>query len=148
MELLFDHCDQYIYADGDPDLCSYRVVRCSVECFDSQVLLDPFEEYFHAPTRFVKLCKGQSSYRDKALTSCRFSEYIRIKQGMLPRRSMRVCNFTAALCLGNFVHGNKERNRSIVDESNAYAVWSKDTPNSSLAYNFLAIAIKTCAKSA
>ena len=40
--------------------------------------------------------------------------------GMLPCRSSKVCILTAALCWRNFAHGNSDRHRSMVVESNAY----------------------------
>ena len=35
---------QHVNGDGDPDLCFDRVLGGAVECFDSKMLLDPFEE--------------------------------------------------------------------------------------------------------
>ena len=36
--------DQHVNGDGDPDLGLHRVLAGAVEGFDSQVLLDPFEQ--------------------------------------------------------------------------------------------------------
>ena len=54
------------------------------------------------------------------LTSCTVPSVMWIKVGMLPCRSSSVCILTAALCLRNLAHGNSDRHRSIVVESNAY----------------------------
>ena len=45
--------------DGDPYLGLYRVLGCSIERLDPQMLLDPFEEEFHLPATSVKLRDGQ-----------------------------------------------------------------------------------------
>src|SRR5437870_5549308 len=71
-----------------------------------------------------------------------------INVGILPRRSNSVCILTAPLCLRNLAHGNIERHRSMVVESNAYKLASKSIPIGSPAYSGRAMAIKTCPKSA
>ena len=55
IQFLFDDGDQYINCDGDPDLRLYGVFGKPVKLFDTQVLLDPFEEQFDLPAAFVKL---------------------------------------------------------------------------------------------
>ena len=55
LKLLFEDGRQQVHADGDPDLGLHRVVRVAVEGFDSQMLLDPFEEQFDLPTTAVEL---------------------------------------------------------------------------------------------
>lgn len=42
-----------VNADCDPDLSSHGVLGCAEECFDAQVLFDPFEEQFDLPAAFV-----------------------------------------------------------------------------------------------
>ena len=44
MKSLLQDGNQQINADSDPDLGFDGVERCSVKCFDSQMLLDPAEE--------------------------------------------------------------------------------------------------------
>src|SRR5713226_3344872 len=73
---------------------------------------------------------------------------MRMKVGILPCRSSRVCILTAALCFRNFAHGNNAKHKSMVVESNAYRLWSRSTPIGSLAQRGRAMRIKTCAKSA
>ena len=58
--------------------------------------------------------------------SCTLPPVMRMNVGILPCRSSSVCIFTAAFCLRNLAHGNSDRQRSIVVESRAYRVWSKD----------------------
>ena len=48
-----------VHTDCDPDLSSYGVFTGSVEGFDAQVLLDPFEEQLDAPATFIDECNGQ-----------------------------------------------------------------------------------------
>ena len=43
---------------------------------------------------------------------------------MLPCRSSKVCILTAALCFRNLAQGNRDRQRSMVVESNAYKLCS------------------------
>ena len=54
-QFLLDNRYQNVNADGNPDLSLHRVLGCAKKCFDSQVLLDPFEEKFYLPTALVKL---------------------------------------------------------------------------------------------
>ena len=49
---------QDIHGDSNPDLCFDCVLGRSIKGFDSQVLLDPFEEQFHLPAAFVELSNG------------------------------------------------------------------------------------------
>ena len=42
-----------------------------------------------------------------------------MKLGILPRKSSNVCIFTAALVDRKCAHGNKDRHKSMVVESNA-----------------------------
>ena len=57
-EPLFQNGDQHINRDGDPDLGFDRVLGCAIECLDSQMLLDPFEEEFHLPATPIQFCDG------------------------------------------------------------------------------------------
>ena len=45
---------KHINGDGDPDLALHRIFRCAIKRFDSQMLLDPFEEQLDLPTTLVK----------------------------------------------------------------------------------------------
>ena len=45
-----------VNADCDPYLGSHGVLAGAEECFDAQVLLDPFEEQFDLPASFVDRC--------------------------------------------------------------------------------------------
>ena len=58
-DLLADDGHQGVNADGDPELGAHRVLRASVEGFNAQVLLNPFEEQFHLPTLPVELSHHQ-----------------------------------------------------------------------------------------
>jgi len=49
-----------VNTDGDPDLGAHGVFGSAEEGFDSQVLLDPFEEEFDLPAASVDRCDGQS----------------------------------------------------------------------------------------
>jgi len=55
MKTLLDDSDQHVDGDSNPQLCLHRVKRSAVECFDAEVLLDPFEEKFDLPTTFIQL---------------------------------------------------------------------------------------------
>src|ERR1035437_1171832 len=68
------------------------------------------------------------------LTSCTLPSVTRIKVGMLPRRSSRVCSLTAALRRRNRAQGNSVRQRSMVVESRAYRLCSRSTPMGSRTY--------------
>ena len=94
IELLLDHSDEHVHADGDPDLGSHRVVRGSIESLDPKVLFYPFEEQFHTPASLVKLCNDQRNQREVIRqigeTSLRFiviitdaPERVRIVRGRL-----------------------------------------------------------------
>lgn len=48
-----------VNADRDPDLCAHCVLAGAEESFDSQVLLDPFEEEFDLPATLVNGCDRQ-----------------------------------------------------------------------------------------
>ena len=46
---LFDDRDQHIYREGDPDLSLHGILGSTEKRFNTQVLLDPFEEQFRLP---------------------------------------------------------------------------------------------------
>ena len=50
MQSFFDDRDQHVGGNGDPDLCFDRILAGTEERFDSQVLLDSFEEQLDLPT--------------------------------------------------------------------------------------------------
>ena len=54
-ETLPDDGHEHIDGNGDPDWSLHGVLAGALECLDSQVLLDPFEEQFHLPAAFVNL---------------------------------------------------------------------------------------------
>ena len=49
---------QQVHAQGRHDLCHNRVLTGAQECFDFEVLFDPFEEQFYLPTLFVDVGYG------------------------------------------------------------------------------------------
>lgn len=55
---------QDVDADRNPHLSLHGVVGVAIESFDSQVLLDPFEEQFHLPTALVEMSNGQRRQRE------------------------------------------------------------------------------------
>ena len=57
-QFLFQDRDHRVNADRDPYLGLHRVGRVAEEGFHSQVSLDPPEEEFHLPPRFVELADG------------------------------------------------------------------------------------------
>src|ERR1039457_4225061 len=69
------------------------------------------------------------------LTSCTLPSVMPINVGILPCKSSRVCSLMAALCRRKRAHGNSERHRSMVVESNAYRLASKSMPIGSPADN-------------
>src|ERR1035437_4228129 len=58
-----------------------------------------------------------------------------MKVGIEPRKSSKVCIFTAAFCWRKCAYGKTERQRSIVVESSAYTVASRSTPRGPDAYH-------------
>src|SRR6516165_7615599 len=62
---------------------------------------------------------GSSSNWSRILTSCILPSLMKMKEGILPRRSSNVWSLTAALLERNGAHGNTERHRSMVVESSA-----------------------------
>ena len=53
-QFLLDNRYQNVNADGNPDLSLHCVFGRAEKCFDSQVLLDPFEKDFYLPAVLVK----------------------------------------------------------------------------------------------
>jgi len=47
LQSFFDDCYEHINGYGDLHLSFHRILGCSEERFDAQVLLDPFEKQFH-----------------------------------------------------------------------------------------------------
>jgi len=58
LEFLFHDRHEDVDTDGNPDLCFHGVLGGAVEAFDTQVLLDPFEEEFYLPAALVQLGYG------------------------------------------------------------------------------------------
>ena len=56
---LLDDGHQHVDRHRNPDLSFDGIFAISVECLDSQVLLDPFEEQFHLPARLVEQTDGE-----------------------------------------------------------------------------------------
>ena len=54
MQFLFNNGDQYICRDGAPDLRLHGVLAVTQKMFNTQMLLNPFEEQFNLPTTFVQ----------------------------------------------------------------------------------------------
>ena len=59
LESFLENSNQDVDGDSDPYLCVHSVLGSSVECFDSKMLFDPFEEEFDLPTTLVELCNGK-----------------------------------------------------------------------------------------
>ena len=59
-QFLLDNCHKNINAYGYPDLSFHGIDTGAEKCFDSQLLLDPFEKYFYSPAALVKLSNYQS----------------------------------------------------------------------------------------
>ncbi len=53
-QFLLDDRYQDVDADGNPDLGLHCILGGAEKGFDTQVLLDPFEEDFDSPATFVK----------------------------------------------------------------------------------------------
>ena len=53
-EFFLDNRYQNVNADSNPDLGLHSVLGIAKKCFDTQVLLDPFEEDFYLPATLVK----------------------------------------------------------------------------------------------
>ena len=59
METFSNDCDKDIGGDSNPDLGLYRIFGSAVECLDTEMLLDPFEEQFDLPSALVEFGDGQ-----------------------------------------------------------------------------------------
>jgi hypothetical protein len=59
MQLFLDDRNEDVDRDGNPDLGLHCILGCAVECFDAQVLFDPFEEQFDLPARPIQVRDGQ-----------------------------------------------------------------------------------------
>src|SRR5215510_2189467 len=55
-----DNGNEQIDRHSAPDLSFDRVLRSTKEDFDSQMLLNPFEDQFDLPAATIKFCDGQS----------------------------------------------------------------------------------------
>lgn len=64
MQFFLHDSDQHVHRKGDPYLGEHRVFRCSVECFDSQVLFEPPEEEFHLPATTIQFGHGHGRNRE------------------------------------------------------------------------------------
>ena len=60
METFSNDGDEDIGGNGDPDLGLYRIFRSAVECLDTEMLFDPFEEQFYLPSALVEFGDSQS----------------------------------------------------------------------------------------
>ena len=60
LEFFLDDRNKNVNADRNPYLGLHRILFGAKEGFDSQILLDPFEEDFYLPAAFVKLNNRQS----------------------------------------------------------------------------------------
>ena len=59
MQAFFQNGDEQVNGDGAPDLSAHGVRTRTVEGFDAQMLLDPFEEQFDLPAAMIQLRNGQ-----------------------------------------------------------------------------------------
>ncbi len=82
------------------------------------------------------------------LTSCRLPGEASMNVGMLPRRSSKACNFTAASARWKRARGKTDRPGSMVVKSSAQAVLSRSIPKSPSACLSRAVRITHWAKSA
>ena len=55
---------------GNPELCLHGIRGCSEECFDVQMLFDPFEEKFDAPSLTIKHGDGGGIEREVVGQEC------------------------------------------------------------------------------
>ena len=58
METFSNDGNEDIGGYGNPDLGLYRIVGGAVECLDTEMLLDPFEEQFDLPSALVEFGDG------------------------------------------------------------------------------------------
>ncbi len=61
---LFDDCDEHVRGHRNPDLRLHRVLARAEEAFDSQMLLDPFEEQLHLPSLAIEGCDQRRVERE------------------------------------------------------------------------------------
>src|SRR3546814_15204014 len=64
MQAFLGNGDQHVCADCDPDLRLDRILAGAQKRFDSQVLLDPFEEQLDLPTLSVQVCNQRGLERE------------------------------------------------------------------------------------
>ena len=58
-EPLLNDRGKHVNRDRDPNLRLHCILRRPIKRLDPQVLFDPPEEQFHAPTAFIQSCNGQ-----------------------------------------------------------------------------------------
>ena len=63
VKFFLDYRHQNINAYSNPDLSFHCVLGRAQKCFDTQILLDPFEKDFYLPAAFVKLCNHKGRQR-------------------------------------------------------------------------------------
>jgi len=62
VQTFFQNGDEQINGDGAPDLGAHGVGAGAIKGFDTQMLLDPFEEQFDLPAAPIQLSDGQSRH--------------------------------------------------------------------------------------
>ena len=60
IQTLLEDRHQHVNGDSNPDLGPDRILRCAIESFDPQVLLDPAKKQLDFPTTLIELGDSQS----------------------------------------------------------------------------------------
>jgi len=63
-QVFLENRHQDVNRDRNPDLGLDGILRGSIKRFDAKMLLNPFEEQFHLPTRPVQIGNRQSGQRE------------------------------------------------------------------------------------
>ena len=150
MQTFFDDSDEDVSTNCDPYLRLHGVLAGAQKGFDTQMLLDPFEEQFDLPALLVKcrdhlgLEREVVGQKDEALSivvldddtpQCRRIILARIEKRQYAR-----------LVADDIACRSIDRMR--IAASKAYTVASRSIPNGSLAYSGRAIAMRCRARSA
>src|ERR1019366_4313319 len=117
-EPLFDNGDQDIDGDSDPHLGAHGVFGRAIEGFDTQMLLDPFEEQFDLPTAAVELSDRQGWFGEI------------VGQEHEPFAGLRVAEADAPQRLRKLLAGTKARQHySLVEEQpGGFVHWMRVAP--------------------
>ena len=112
---LIETGDHQINANRDPDLRSHSVLAGAKECFDAQVLLDPFKEEFDLPSTFVDRSDAKSGE----------IKVIGQEYETLPRFSIKIADASQSLRVVTFTFISPHPNALIATQPGRFIDWAR-----------------------